>query len=66
MLSLHEKYIVDADGKKSAIILPYAEWKEVLHLLEEYEDIRAYDKAKAQPSDPISLDEALKKLKDAD
>lgn len=66
MLSLHEKYIVDENGKKSAIVLPYSEWKEILHLLEEYEDICAYDKAKTKPSDPVPLEEALKKLKDVD
>jgi hypothetical protein len=64
MLSLHEKYIIDNNGKKTAIMLPYAEWKKVLNILEEYEDIRAYDQAKAQPSNPISFNDALKELKD--
>lgn len=63
MISLHEKYIVDENGKKSAIVLPYSEWEKILDILEEYEDIRAYDKAKAKTSDPISFDKAIKDLK---
>lgn len=58
MLSLHEKYIIDSNGRKKAIMLPYAEWKKVLDILEEYEDIRAYDQAKAQTSDPISFNDS--------
>jgi hypothetical protein len=65
MFAVHEKYIVDEKGTKSAVVLPYAEWNKICEVLEEYEDICAYDKAKAQPSDPISFDDALKILKDA-
>lgn len=66
MLALHEKYIVDENGKKTAIVLPFTEWQKVMHILEEYDDICAYDKAKSKPSDAISFEDALKKLKDAD
>ena len=61
MLTLREKFIVDEHGKKTAAILPYAGWKKVLAILEEYEDIRAYDKAKARSSDPVSFSKAVKK-----
>lgn len=63
MLSLHEKYIVDEKGKKTAIVLPYLEWEKVLNVIEEYEDIRAYDKVKSRPSNAIPLKQALKELK---
>ncbi len=63
MLALHEKYIVDATGKKTATILVYSEWLKILEMLEEYQDIKAYDKAKSMPSDPISFEEAVKQLK---
>lgn len=63
MLALHEKYIVDEKGKKTAAILSYAEWKKVLAVLEEYEDIQAYDRAKARSSHPVSFKKAVKKLK---
>jgi hypothetical protein len=60
---LHEKFIVDAQGRKTAAVLPYPEWKKVAAILEEYEDIRAYDKAKALPSHPLPFKDAIKKLK---
>ncbi len=63
MLILHEKYIIDEKGKKTATILPYAQWEKVLAILEEYEDIRAYDKVKSKPSHPVPFKEAIKKLK---
>lgn len=63
MLRLHEKFIVDEKGKKTAAILPYSEWMKVAAILEEYEDIRAYDKAKSRRSHPISFKKAVKKLK---
>jgi hypothetical protein len=53
MLSLHKQYMVNEKGEKSAVVLPFAEWEKILHLLEEYDDICAYDKAKAQKSDPV-------------
>lgn len=51
MLALHEKYVVDEKGKKTAAILSYAEWQKVLAALEEYELIRA----KARPSHPVAF-----------
>ena len=65
MLTLHEKFIVDERGKKTATVLPYAEWKKVASILEEYEDICAYDKAKLRTSHPIPFKKVLKKLKAA-
>lgn len=55
MRALNEKYIVDENGKKTAAILSYSQWKKVLAILEEYEAIRAYDQAKARPSHPVSF-----------
>ena len=46
MLKLHKKFVVDKRGKKVAIILPFAEWKKITAILEEYEDICAYGKVK--------------------
>lgn len=63
MLALHEKYVIDEKGKKTATIVSYTEWKKVLTILEEYEDIRAYDRVKARRSHPVSFKKAAKKFK---
>jgi hypothetical protein len=62
---LHEQFIVDEKGKKKAAVLPYAEWKRIAAILEEYEDIVAYDKAKTRASArrPLAWKAAIKKLK---
>jgi len=38
MHKLKERYIVDSDGKKSAVILDIAEFEEVMKQLEKYEE----------------------------
>lgn len=63
MLALHEQYVVGPSGEKKSVILGYAEWLKVLDVLEEYEDVLAYDRAKSVPSCSIAFDEALKTLK---
>jgi hypothetical protein len=63
VLTLHEKFVVDGKGKKTATILPYTEWKKIVDVLEEYEEICAYDKAKSRPPHPVSFKKAIKKLK---
>lgn len=63
MLALHEQYVISPSGDKTSVILGYAEWLKVLDVLEEYEDIMAYDRAKSEPSCPIAFDEAIKTLK---
>lgn len=63
MITLHEKFIVDKKGRKTATVLPYTEWKKVAAILEEYEDICAYDKAKSHPSHTIAFKKVAKKLK---
>lgn len=63
MLNLHEKFIIDEKGRKTAAILPYTEWKKITAILEEYADIRAYDKAKSRLSNPVPFKKVIKKLK---
>ena len=50
MFAIHPEYVVDAQNHKKAVVLPISEWKQ---LMEELDDVRAYDKAKSQPSEPI-------------
>jgi len=63
MLKIHQDYLIDEKGKKKAVVLSYAAWKKIKEELEELEDIRAYDKAKALPSSPVSFDVAVKKIR---
>ncbi|MBE0517578.1 MAG: hypothetical protein IBX41_09415 [Methanophagales archaeon] len=43
MLKVNERYIVDKDGKKSAVILDIEEFEWLMKLLRESEEIETYD-----------------------
>ena len=45
------------------MLLPIAEWKLLLEQLEELEDVRAYDAAKANQGDSIPLVQAMVEIR---
>ena len=62
MITVHEEYLVDEAGNPKAVVLPLAAWQQIKEELEELEDIRAYDEAKAQPSEPVPFEQALREI----
>ncbi len=42
------RYVVDENGKRVSFIMPVEEYERLLEELKELEDIRLYDKAKAE------------------
>lgn len=62
MLDLHPKYIADAERNCKAVQISIGEWEKVLEALEELEDIRVYEEARAANEDTISLDELMKEI----
>jgi len=63
LIQLHEQYLVDEYGNRKAVVLPISEWKRLLELLEELEDIRAYDEAKGDLSEPIPFEQAVSEIR---
>lgn len=61
MAHLNEQFITDASGNKTAVVVPYPEWLKILEMLEELDDIRAYDTAK-ESFDPIDWHQAVQDL----
>jgi PHD/YefM family antitoxin component YafN of YafNO toxin-antitoxin module len=62
MITVHEEYLVDESGNPKAVVLPLATWRQIKAELDELDDIRAYDEAKAQPSDPIPFEQAMREI----
>lgn len=60
MLNVHPQYITDHTGKKLSVVLPVREFKTIMDELEELEDIRLYDLAKASNEPSFPIDEAFK------
>ena len=64
MVTIHPEYVVDKDKHPKAVLLPIAEWEQVMDELEELDDIRAYDKAKTSPQESIPLDQAVREIQE--
>lgn len=64
MLSVHPQFVVDEEQKRKAVLLPYDEWQKIVEEMEELDDIRAYDESKAQPSDSVPFDTAVKEIRE--
>jgi len=41
-----------------------AAWQQIKEELEELDDIRAYDQAKAQPSEPVPFEQAMRDIQE--
>ncbi len=62
MRTIHPQYITDEKGKKLSVALPIEEYQTMLDELEELEDIRLYDEAKASDDTSIPIDEAFRMI----
>jgi Antitoxin Phd_YefM, type II toxin-antitoxin system len=62
MNQLGERYIVDQDGKRIAVILSIEEYERLLEVLEEQDEIRAFDEAIASGDEEVPLDEVIAKF----
>lgn len=62
IMTLPEKYIVNETGAKVAVILPIEEYDAIVEQLEELEDLRAFDAAKASNEEAIPFDQAVQEI----
>jgi len=63
MIKIHPEYIVDEKLNRKSVILPYAEWKNIVEEMEELDDIRSYDNAKKETEDEtIPFEQAVKEI----
>jgi len=62
------RYVVDENGKRVSVILPIEEYERLIETLEDLEDIRAYDEAKATlergEDEVIPLDQAMREIRE--
>jgi len=63
MITINEEYLVDNKGIKKPVVVPLAEWEQILEDMEELDDIRAYDKAKSEPSEPVPFEQAVQQIR---
>jgi len=53
------QFVVNERGEKVAVVLSIEEYEKILEELEDFEDIRACNEAKALGETPIPLEQAL-------
>lgn len=62
MVALPPEFVVDGKAEKKAVLLPIAEWKRLMAEIEELEDIRAYDRAKAEGGEAVPFEAAVRQI----
>jgi len=60
---LNPQYVIDKENKPKAVLLTIGEWQ-IVEDLEELDDIRAYDAAKAGPQDTIPFEQAVREIEE--
>lgn len=63
MVTVHPEYVVDEQQNRKAVLLPAAEWDQIVGELEELDDIRAYDAAKPHVADRLPFEQAVREIK---
>jgi hypothetical protein len=64
MLTINTEYLIDSVGNKKAVVLPISEWQHIQEELTELDDIRAYDEAKRDPSNPMPFEQAMLQIRE--
>jgi hypothetical protein len=62
MVTLHPEYVVDEQQRRKAVLLPLAEWDRIIEDLEELDDIRAFDTAKADSQETVPFEQAVREI----
>jgi len=61
-ITFNPHYVVDEKKKPKAVLLSIKEWEEIVNALEELDDIRAYDVAKAGDPESIPFEQAIREI----
>jgi len=64
MQPVHPQYVIDENKQRKAVLLPIAEWEQVVDELEELDAIRAYDEAKDGSQDSIPFEQAMREIEE--
>ena len=62
MITLHESYVVDEHGHRTAVLLALEEYQQLLQELEELEILRACDAAKASGDEEVPFEQAVSEI----
>ena len=64
VVPIHPQYVVDEEQHRQAVLLPLADWERIVEELDELNDIREYDQAKAGPQETVSFEQAVREIQE--
>ena len=64
MRRIHERFVTDSAGRRTAVLLDMEEYEKLLQELEELESLKAYDAAKSSGDEAIPIDQALAEIEE--
>jgi len=64
MIKVHPQYVIDENRERKAVLIPLAEWEEILDRLEELDDIQAYDEAKSGVQETLPFEQAVREIEE--
>ena len=59
MPGTRERYLVDEQGKRIAVVIPIEEYERLLEELEELDDLRAFDEAMASGDEEVPFEQVV-------
>jgi prevent-host-death family protein len=62
VLTGKRQFVVNERGERVAVVISIEEYEKILEELEDLEDLRAYDEAKASGETPVPFDEATARI----
>lgn len=62
MTALQEEYLTDRDGNRVKVVLDIQQFQQMMEELEELDDIRAYDEAKASEGETVPFEQAINEI----
>lgn len=63
MTALQEEYLTDRDGNRVKVVLGIQKFQQMMEELEESNDIRAYDAAKASGGETVPFEQAISEIR---
>ena len=63
MAAMQEEYLTDRDGNRVKVVLDIHQFQQMIEELEELDDIRAYDAAKASEDEAIPFEQATHEIR---
>jgi PHD/YefM family antitoxin component YafN of YafNO toxin-antitoxin module len=62
MIENEERYVVDKNGRRTAVLLDIEDYRRLLDELEDLESLYAYDRAKSSGDEAIPFEQAVAEI----